>query len=96
MKFVENRQTQDVVFGGYFETLDIDKTSSLIYNTVTVRFETSHIDDYYSRRKFFMYQVVKRDGSTVDFDISKIAAAMVKAFDLSRYIAILAPFVDIL
>ena len=28
-----------------------------------------------------MYQVVKRDGSTVDFDISKIAAAMVKAFD---------------
>ena len=28
-----------------------------------------------------MYQVVKRDGSTVEFDISKIAAAMVKAFD---------------
>ncbi len=28
-----------------------------------------------------MYQVVKRDGVTVDFEISKISAAMVKAFD---------------
>ncbi len=28
-----------------------------------------------------MYQVVKRDGSTVDFEIEKIAAAMTKAFD---------------
>ena len=28
-----------------------------------------------------MYQVAKRDGSTVEFDISKIAAAMVKAFE---------------
>ena len=28
-----------------------------------------------------MYQVVKRDGSTVEFDVSKISAAMVKAFD---------------
>ena len=28
-----------------------------------------------------MYQVVKRDGTTVEFEISKISAAMVKAFD---------------
>ena len=28
-----------------------------------------------------MYQVVKRDGMTVDFDISKISVAMVKAFE---------------
>ncbi len=28
-----------------------------------------------------MYRVMKRDGSTVDFDVSKISAAMVKAFD---------------
>ncbi len=28
-----------------------------------------------------MYQVVKRDGGTVEFDISKISAAMTKAFD---------------
>ena len=28
-----------------------------------------------------MYQVIKRDGKTVDFDISKISAAMTKAFD---------------
>ncbi len=28
-----------------------------------------------------MYQVVKRDGSTVEFEIGKIAAAMTKAFD---------------
>ena len=28
-----------------------------------------------------MYQVQKRDGSTVEFEISKISAAMVKAFD---------------
>ena len=28
-----------------------------------------------------MYQVVKRDGTTVDFEISKISAAMVKAFE---------------
>ena len=28
-----------------------------------------------------MYQVVKRDGSVVDFDISKISAAIAKAFD---------------
>ena len=28
-----------------------------------------------------MYQVMKRDGSVVDFEISKISAAMVKAFD---------------
>ena len=28
-----------------------------------------------------MYQVIKRDGATVDFDISKISAAMTKAFD---------------
>ena len=28
-----------------------------------------------------MYQVVKRDGGTVEFEISKISAAMVKAFD---------------
>ncbi len=28
-----------------------------------------------------MYQVVKRDGMTVDFEISKISSAMVKAFD---------------
>ena len=28
-----------------------------------------------------MYQVVKRDGSVVEFEISKISAAMAKAFD---------------
>ena len=28
-----------------------------------------------------MYQVLKRDGGTVEFDISKISAAMTKAFD---------------
>ena len=28
-----------------------------------------------------MYQVVKRDGTTVDFEISKITGAMLKAFD---------------
>ena len=28
-----------------------------------------------------MYRVMKRDGSTVEFDVSKISAAMVKAFD---------------
>ena len=30
---------------------------------------------------FFMYQVTKRDGSTVEFDITKISAAMIKAFE---------------
>ncbi len=28
-----------------------------------------------------MYQVIKRDGTTVDFEISKISAAMIKAFE---------------
>ena len=28
-----------------------------------------------------MYRVLKRDGVTVDFDISKISGAMIKAFD---------------
>ena len=28
-----------------------------------------------------MYQVLKRDGTTVDFEISKISGAMIKAFD---------------
>ncbi len=28
-----------------------------------------------------MYQVLKRDGTTVDFDVSKISGAMIKAFD---------------
>jgi len=28
-----------------------------------------------------MYQVQKRDGSTVEFEISKISAAMIKAFE---------------
>ena len=28
-----------------------------------------------------MYQVTKRDGSTVEFEISKISAAMIKAFE---------------
>ena len=28
-----------------------------------------------------MYQVLKRDGGTVDFDIAKISSAMTKAFD---------------
>ena len=28
-----------------------------------------------------MYRVVKRDGSTVEFEISKIGAAMIKAFE---------------
>ena len=28
-----------------------------------------------------MYRVLKRDGSTAEFDISKISAAMIKAFD---------------
>nr|MCR5825376.1 ribonucleoside triphosphate reductase [Oscillospiraceae bacterium] len=31
-----------------------------------------------------MYRVVKRDGRVVDFDISRIAAAMKKAFDATR------------
>ena len=28
-----------------------------------------------------MYQVLKRDGGTVDFEITKISAAMIKAFE---------------
>ena len=28
-----------------------------------------------------MYQVLKRDGTVVDFEISKISGAMIKAFD---------------
>ena len=28
-----------------------------------------------------MYRVLKRDGGTVEFDISKISAAMTKAFE---------------
>ena len=28
-----------------------------------------------------MYQVLKRDGKTVEFEISKISSAMVKAFE---------------
>ena len=28
-----------------------------------------------------MYHVLKRDGSTMEFDISKISAAMIKAFE---------------
>ena len=28
-----------------------------------------------------MYQVLKRDGGTVEFEISKISAAMIKAFE---------------
>ena len=28
-----------------------------------------------------MYKVLKRDGSTMEFDISKISAAMIKAFE---------------
>ena len=28
-----------------------------------------------------MYRVLKRDGGTVDFDISKISSAMIKAFE---------------
>ena len=28
-----------------------------------------------------MYRVLKRDGSTVEFDVSKISAAMIKAFE---------------
>ena len=28
-----------------------------------------------------MYQVLKRDGSTMEFDINKISGAMIKAFD---------------
>ena len=28
-----------------------------------------------------MYRVIKRDGSSVDFEISKISAAMIKAFE---------------
>ena len=28
-----------------------------------------------------MYRVLKRDGSSVDFEISKISDAMIKAFD---------------
>ena len=28
-----------------------------------------------------MYQVLKRDGGTVEFEISKISGAMIKAFD---------------
>ena len=29
----------------------------------------------------FMYQVLKRDGGTVEFEISKISSAMIKAFE---------------
>ncbi|MBP3371591.1 MAG: ribonucleoside triphosphate reductase, partial [Clostridia bacterium] len=32
-----------------------------------------------------MYRVVKRDGGTVEFDISKISAAMIKAFDATQH-----------
>ena len=28
-----------------------------------------------------MYQVIKRDGTLVEFEISKISAAMIKAFE---------------
>ena len=28
-----------------------------------------------------MYRVLKRDGGTVEFDVSKISAAMIKAFE---------------
>ena len=31
-----------------------------------------------------MYQVVKRDGKVVDFDINKIAAAIKKAFEATN------------
>ena len=31
-----------------------------------------------------MYQVVKRDGQIVDFDITKIANAIKKAFDATK------------
>ena len=31
-----------------------------------------------------MYRVVKRDGVTVDFDISKISAAIIKAFEATN------------
>ena len=31
-----------------------------------------------------MYQVVKRDGRLVDFDLSRIAAAITKAFDATH------------
>ena len=31
-----------------------------------------------------MYQVLKRDGKTMDFDISKISAAMIKAFEAQK------------
>ncbi len=31
-----------------------------------------------------MYQVLKRDGSTMEFDISKISAAMIKAFEAQK------------
>ena len=35
-----------------------------------------------------MYQVLKLDGGTVEFDISKISAAMTKAFDALEKITI--------
>ena len=31
-----------------------------------------------------MYQVVKRDGRQVDFDLSRIASAITKAFDATK------------
>ena len=34
-----------------------------------------------SKGDFFMYQVVKRDGKVVEFTISKISAAITKAFE---------------
>ena len=33
-----------------------------------------------------MYRVLKRDGTTVDFEITKISAAMIKAFEALDYV----------
>ena len=41
-----------------------------------------------------MYQVIKRDGKIVDFDINKIAAAIKKAFD-AKGISIPYPQMDV-
>ena len=35
---------------------------------------------YHMRGDFIMYQVTKRDGQVVDFEISKISDAITKAF----------------
>ena len=55
------------------ETLVIIQRLSHFSETASVNF--------FPKGVFHMYKVVKRDGATVEFDISKISNAMVKAFE---------------